>query len=202
MVLKSALLEQIDVEAFIEEAFKDGQQPRSYQIEAILSLWTNIATTYTNVPDGEKPDFVRHLIQQATGTGKGSVICWIAILLATMHDGRNLLFDSVVVVSDRTELVDQSMNRFLEMGIKSSTPIKFAKPSTADELEKMLKSDHRGIIIVTSIQKLSKLGGAGIVKGKNIAIVADEVHRSWVHCHVILCTPRKSRSNKVVSILV
>jgi type I restriction enzyme R subunit len=50
----------------------------------------------------------KYLIQHSAGSGKTNSIAWTAHFLADLHDADNhKLFDSVLVVSDRTVLDGQ-----------------------------------------------------------------------------------------------
>ncbi len=73
--------------------------PRYHQLDATRAL---VAAVLAEGP-GQK-----YLIQHSAGSGKTNSIAWTAHFLADLHDAAQAkLFDSVLVVSDRTVLDDQ-----------------------------------------------------------------------------------------------
>jgi type I restriction enzyme R subunit len=73
--------------------------PRYHQWESVTKL---IETARVEDP-GDK-----YLIQHSAGSGKTNSIAWTAHQLSTLHnDAGKKVFDSVIVVTDRTVLDDQ-----------------------------------------------------------------------------------------------
>lgn len=154
--------------------------PRFHQWEAVTSL---LNTTQTEGP-GKK-----YLIQHSAGSGKTNSIAWLAHGLANLHDEANAkVFDSVIVVTDRTVLDDQ-----LQKAIKSIEGTKGVVGTiNADEVRKTSAgsksallarelSNGKLIIIVTLqtfpfvLEALAEQGGLG---NRKFAVIADEAHSS------------------------
>lgn len=118
----------------------------------------------------------KYLIQHSAGSGKTNSITWLTHRLASLHDaGNEIIFDSVVVVTDRIVLNQQLQDSIYQLEHKLGLVAKIEEGSAqlAAELQKGTK------IIVTTIQKfpyiLEKISGT---KGKQFAIVIDEAHSS------------------------
>jgi type I restriction enzyme, R subunit len=73
--------------------------PRFHQWQAVISL---VAAARAEGP-GQK-----YLVQHSAGSGKSNSIAWTAHRLARLHDDDNRkLFDTVLVITDRTVLDSQ-----------------------------------------------------------------------------------------------
>ncbi len=72
--------------------------PRFHQWEAV----TNIVDAVAEEGAGQ-----RYLIQHSAGSGKTNSIAWTAHRLARLHVDNEKVFDSVIVVTDRTVLDGQ-----------------------------------------------------------------------------------------------
>ena len=117
-----------------------------------------------------------YLIQHSAGSGKSNSIAWTAHRLASLHDdANNLIFNGIIVVTDRRVLDQQLQNTIYQLEHKVGLVAKIDEDSNqlARELEKGTR------IIISTIQKfpfiLSKLGGT---KGKKYAVIIDEAHSS------------------------
>lgn len=118
----------------------------------------------------------KYLIQHSAGSGKTNSITWLTHRLVSLHDNSNkIIFNGVIVVTDRTVLDQQLQDSIYALEHKIGLVAKIDKDSNqlAEELEKGTK------IIISTIQKfpfiLDKLSGT---KGKKYAIVIDEAHSS------------------------
>lgn len=118
----------------------------------------------------------KYLIQHSAGSGKTNSITWLSHRLASLHDeNNNIIFNGVIVVTDRRVLDQQLQNSIYELEHKIGMVTKIDEDSSqlADELEKGTK------IIISTIQKfpfiLDKLSGT---KDKKYAVVIDEAHSS------------------------
>lgn len=79
--------------------------PRYHQLDATRAI---VAAVRRDGP-GDK-----YLIQHSAGSGKTNSIVWTAHFLADLHDADNRrVFDTVVVVSDRTVLDDQQQEAIM-----------------------------------------------------------------------------------------
>ncbi len=148
--------------------------PRFHQLDATRKL---VAAVLHEGPGG------KYLIQHSAGSGKTNSIAWSAHLLADLHDTNNKkLFDSVLVVSDRTVIDAQLQEAIFEfertLGVVAT--ITGDSSSKSDELAKAL-SDNKKIITCTiqtfpyALKTVQKLA---LTQGKRFAVIADEAHSS------------------------
>jgi type I restriction enzyme R subunit len=85
--------------------------PRYHQWESVTKL---IQAAKTEGPGN------RYLIQHSAGSGKTNSIAWTAHQLSTLHsDEGKKVFDSVIVVTDRTVLDDQSSSAIQQIDHKT-----------------------------------------------------------------------------------
>jgi len=148
--------------------------PRYHQLDATRQL---VADVLANGP-GE-----RYLIQHSAGSGKTNSIAWTAHFLADLHDAQhNKLFDSVLVVSDRTVLDAQLQEAIFDFerttGVVAS--ITNETGSKSAQLGQALKDGKK--IIVCTIQTfpfaLQAVQELAATEGKRFAVIADEAHSS------------------------
>ncbi|WCM93161.1 DEAD/DEAH box helicase family protein [Acidovorax sp. NCPPB 2350] len=148
--------------------------PRYHQLDATRAL---VADVLANGP-GE-----RYLIQHSAGSGKTNSIAWTAHFLADLHDAQHLkLFDSVLVVSDRTVLDAQLKEAIFDFerttGVVAS--ITDDHGSKSSQLGEALKAGKK--IIVCTIQTfpfaLQAVQELAATEGKRFAVIADEAHSS------------------------
>lgn len=118
----------------------------------------------------------KYLIQHSAGSGKTNSITWLSHRLASLHDeNNNIIFNVVIVVTDRRVLDQQLQNSIYELEHQIGLVSKIDENASqlASELEKGTK------IIISTIQKfpfiLDKLSGT---KDKRYAVVIDEAHSS------------------------
>ena len=61
----------------------------------------------------------RYLIQHSAGSGKSNSIAWLAHQLTGLEHGGGVLFDSIIVVTDRRNLdtqINQTIRQFMQVG--------------------------------------------------------------------------------------
>lgn len=124
------------------------------------------------------------LLQYSTGFGKTNIACSSSILLKNMKDKQNeYLFDKILLVSDRVDLKNQVSIEMEGMNIVKSL---YGTPKNKEQLHSMMKSENKRIIIV-NIQKFKffkelidneDVTLKKIMKGKRVAFIIDEIHRS------------------------
>ena len=125
----------------------------------------------------------KYLFQHSTGSGKTNTIAWSAHFLADLHDaGHKKLFDTVLVVSDRTVLDSQLQEAIFDFertaGVVAT--IKGENSSKSGELAKALAAGKK--IVVCTIQTfpfaLQAVQELAATQGKRFAVIADEAHSS------------------------
>ncbi|MBF0155115.1 MAG: type I restriction endonuclease subunit R [Magnetococcales bacterium] len=148
--------------------------PRYQQLDVTRKL---LAAVLKEGP-GEK-----YLIQHSAGSGKTNSIAWTAHFLADLHDADNTkLFDSVLVVSDRTVIDAQLRDALFDFervaGVVAS--ITGEQQSKSGELAQALSGGKK--IVVCTIQTfpfaLQAVHELAATQNKRFAVIADEAHSS------------------------
>ena len=148
--------------------------PRYHQWESVTKL---VETAKVEGPGH------RYLIQHSAGSGKTNSIAWTAHQLSTLHnDGGNKVFDSVIVVTDRTVLDDQLSSAIQQIDHKTGVvaAITNKQGSKSGALAEAL-SQGKPVIVVTMQTFpfiLGQIQESAAAKGKSFAIIADEAHSS------------------------
>ncbi len=145
--------------------------PRYHQLDVVRKLVADVVAN----PIGK-----RYLIQHSAGSGKSNSIAWLAHqLIAVKKDGKEA-FDSVIVVTDRRILDEQSRTNiklFAQVGATVGG-VTGGGGSKTQQLAKFLESGKK--IIITTIQTfpelLEQIGSAH--KRRRFAIIIDEAHSS------------------------
>lgn len=148
--------------------------PRYHQLDVTRKLQRAVLAD----PAGTK-----YLVQHSAGSGKTNSIAWTAHFLADMHDSANAkLFDSVLVVSDRTVIDAQLQDALFDFQRQTGVvaTIKGKDASKSAELAEALSGDKK--IVVCTIQTfpfaLKAVRELAATKGKRFAVIADEAHSS------------------------
>lgn len=148
--------------------------PRYHQLDATRKLVVDVL---------EKGPGERYLIQHSAGSGKTNSIAWTAHFLADLHDGQHQkLFDSVLVVSDRTVLDAQLQEAIFDFERTTGVveTITNEHGSKSAQLSQALKAGKK--IIVCTIQTfpfaLQAVQELAATEGKRFAVIADEAHSS------------------------
>ncbi|MBO9522700.1 MAG: type I restriction endonuclease subunit R [Nocardioidaceae bacterium] len=154
--------------------------PRFHQWELV----TNLLETVKAEGPGHS-----YLAMHSAGSGKTNSISWAAHGLATLHDENNeKVFDSVIVVTDRTVLDDQLQKAIKQIegvdGTVATINIDEARNAGETSKSKLLASQllaGKLIVIVTmqtfpfALEAIQKDKG---LADKRFAIIADEAHSS------------------------
>ncbi|MFZ0788292.1 MAG: type I restriction endonuclease [Chromatiaceae bacterium] len=152
--------------------------PRFHQLDATRQL---VAAVRVEGPGG------KYLIQHSAGSGKTNTIAWTAHFFADLHTGLagaadTKVFDSVLVVSDRTVLDAQLQEAIFDFerttGVVAVVTGKSG--SKSGELAEALAGGKK--IVVCTIQTfpfaLEKVRELAATEGKRFAVIADEAHSS------------------------
>lgn len=152
--------------------------PRYHQLDATRKLVADVL---------ENGAGQRFLIQHSAGSGKTNSIAWTAHFLADLHDaGNQKIFDSVLVVSDRTLLDDQLQEAIFDFQRTTGVVATISDDkggnggSKSAQLSQALKDGKK--IIVCTIQTfpfaLKAVQELSATEGKRFAVIADEAHSS------------------------
>ncbi|ARP96807.1 type I restriction endonuclease subunit R [Bordetella genomosp. 13] len=148
--------------------------PRYHQLDATRSIVADVAKNGAGQ---------RYLVQHSAGSGKTNSIAWTAHFLADLHDASHKrVFDSVLVVSDRTVLDVQLQEAIFDFerttGVVAT--ISDEHGSKSKQLSEALAQGKK--IIVCTIQTfpfaLDKVQELAATQGKRFAVIADEAHSS------------------------
>ncbi|GAA3409092.1 hypothetical protein GCM10018952_08560 [Streptosporangium vulgare] len=153
--------------------------PRFHQWEAV----TNIVAAVAEEGVGQ-----RYLIEHSAGSGKTNTIAWTAHRLARLHVDDEKVFDSVIVVVDRTVLDGQLQDAIRQIDgsgkivatISPEDVRKAGAKSKSGLLAQALKNGE--LIIAVTVQTfpyaLDEIRADSGLKGKRFAVIADEAHSS------------------------
>jgi type I restriction enzyme, R subunit len=152
--------------------------PRYQQLDATRKL---VAAVLAEGPGG------KYLIQHSAGSGKTNTIAWTAHFFADLHSGPigaadNKVFDSVLVVSDRTVLDAQLQEAIFDFQRTTGVVavITGNSGSKSGELAEALAGGKK--IVVCTIQTfpfaLEAVRELAATQGKRFAVIADEAHGS------------------------
>lgn len=117
----------------------------------------------------------RYLIQHSAGSGKSNSIAWLAHQLIGLQKDDALVFDSIIVVTDR-RILDKQIRDTIKQFAQVGATVGHAEHS--GDLRKFIAEGKK--IIISTVQKfpfiLEEIGNAQ--RGKKFAIVIDEAHSS------------------------
>ncbi|MER5730152.1 DEAD/DEAH box helicase family protein [Streptomyces sp. NPDC002138] len=153
--------------------------PRYHQWEAV-----------TNIVEAVKREGVgrRYLIEHSAGSGKTNTIAWTAHRLARLHVDDRKVFDSVIVVVDRTVLDSQLQDAIRQIDgtgriVATISPEDVRKAGAKSKSGLLARALTNGeLIIVVTLQTfphaLDEIRTDSGLKGKRFAVIADEAHSS------------------------
>ena len=169
----------------IEE--KEDWEGRKYKKETLIfpryHQW-DVVNKLVNAARTEGPGH-KYLIQHSAGSGKSNSIAWSAHQLSSIHTAEgNKLFDSVIVVTDRTVLDDQlqeTISQFTAVeGMVGRINRNEGDGSKSEKLAAALESSQP--IIIVTIQTfpyvLKAIENSVNLKERNYVVIADEAHSS------------------------
>ncbi len=118
----------------------------------------------------------KYLIQHSAGSGKSNSISWLAHQLIGLEHKGKILFDTIIVVTDRRILDKQLRDNIKRFAQVSS--VVGAVTEGAAQLKTFLEEGKK--IVITTVQKfpfiLDEIGDSH--RTKNFAIIIDEAHSS------------------------
>lgn len=188
---KDSILELISKFIFIEIEEKKNEStgkiekkeklifPRYHQRDAIRKLVDDVLINKTTK---------NYLIQHSAGSGKTKTITWLAYRLSTLHDANDkVIFDSVIVVTDRIIVDSQLQSAILNIEHKESFVEVMDDKCNSQDLAVALNSNTK--IIVTTIQKFPYIiDNFNNINNKTFAVIIDEAHSSTAGKEMIAVT--------------
>ena len=140
--------------------------PRYHQLDLINKLKSKVL---------EEEAGHNYLVQHTTGSGKSYSIGWLSHTLSSLHKANKRVFDSIIVVTDRTVLDDQLKNTINSLAKTPGVVVGIQNGSS--QLRTAI--DEGEDIIVTTIQKFPFITeNISSLRDKRFAVVIDEVHSS------------------------
>jgi len=143
--------------------------PRYHQLDLIRKLKSQVTV------DGTGHNY---LVQHTTGSGKSYSIGWLSHTLTSLYKSESetgRLFDSIIVVTDRTVLDDQLQNTISSLA--RTEGVVQGVEHGSQELREALEAGKS--IIITTIQKFPHITESiTSLKDKSFAVIIDEVHSS------------------------
>ena len=147
-------------------ARRDQLWPRYHQLDAVRKLLADAC---------ERGVGVRYLIQHSAGSGKSNSIAWLAHQLIGLEREGAVLFDSVIIVTDR-RLLDRQIRDTIRQFAQVGAVVGHAQSS--GHLRTLLQEGKR--IVISTVQKfpfiLDAIGDEH--RGSRFAIIIDEAHSS------------------------
>ena len=140
--------------------------PRYHQLDVVRGLLADVSAR------GVGP---RYLIQHSAGSGKSNSIAWLAHRLIGIEKDDALVFDSIIVVTDRI-ILDEQIRDTIKQYAQVGATVGHAEGS--GDLRRFIESGKK--IIISTVQKfpfiLDEIGNEQ--RGRRFAIIIDEAHSS------------------------
>ena len=140
--------------------------PRYHQLDVVRKLLAHVRETGKGH---------RYLIQHSTGSGKSDSIAWLAYQLVGLKKQGRVIFDSVIVVTDR-QVLDRQIRDTIKGYRQVAAVVGYAKRS--GDLRRFLEDGKQ--IIISTVQKfpyiLDDIGDEH--RDRAFAILIDEAHSS------------------------
>ena len=143
--------------------------PRYHQLDLIRKLLASVKEHKTDL---------NYLIEHSAGSGKTNSIAWLTYRLASLHDAdNNIIFDNIIIVTDRVVVDRQLQKAILGMDHKAGLIRVMDDKCTSADLAYELT--HNTKIIATTIQKFPYIvDTVANLENKKFAVIIDEAHSS------------------------
>ena len=140
--------------------------PRYHQLDVVRKLLADASSRGIGF---------RYLIQHSAGSGKSNSIAWLAHQLIGLEKDGAVLFDSVVVVTDR-RVLDRQIQDTIKQFAQVRSVVGHAESSS--DLRTLLQQGKK--IVITTVQKFQYILDAigSDHRGRRFAIIIDEAHSS------------------------
>lgn len=124
-----------------------------------------------------------YLIQHSAGSGKTNSIAWVAHQLASLHNGANQkIFDSVIVITDRTVLDRQLQDAIFQFEHKHGFVQRIRDEDGTKSKQLIEALSTAAPIIIVTLQTvpfvLEAMRSAHALKDRHFAVIVDEAHSS------------------------
>lgn len=154
----------VDVDEETKKKKEKQVFPRYHQLDVVMKLLADVR---------ENGIGKRYLIQHSAGSGKSNSIAWLVHQLIGLEQNGKLIFDSVLVVTDR-RILDKQIRNTIKQFMQVGNTVVWAEHS--GDLCDAVTNGKR--IIITTIEKfphvLPQIGAEH--RDNRFAIVIDEAH--------------------------
>jgi len=139
--------------------------PRFHQLDIVSKLLDDVKTHGAGK---------NYLIQHSAGSGKSNSIAWLAHRLSSLHKNDEVIFNSIIVVTDRKILDSQLQDTIYQFDHVDGVVRPIKKGS--DSLKTAINDGAK--IIITTLQKFPRIYKEVNSSNKRFAIIVDEAHSS------------------------
>ncbi len=148
--------------------------PRYHQWRAVTRL---LEAASTEGPGN------RYLIQHSAGSGKTNSISWLAHQLSGLHAHDEKLFDTVIVVTDRTVLDAQLREAIWQIDHQQGLVVPITGDTNESKSAQLTRALTEGApIVIVTIQTflpaLALIQQTAALRNRTFAVIADEAHSS------------------------
>lgn len=168
ILTRESLTDIIENYALLSQAENRKTQiwPRYHQLDVVRKLLQHAKQNGT----GQK-----YLIQHSAGSGKSNSIAWLAHRLITAQKDDKIIFDSILIVTDR-KVLDRQIDSTTRQAAQLASTVGHAENS--GDLRRFITQGKK--IIITTVQKfrfiLDEIGSDH--RNNTFAIIIDEAHSS------------------------
>lgn len=143
--------------------------PRFHQLDVLRKLLEDVKVNKTSQ---------NYLLQHSAGSGKTNEIAWLSHRLASLHDDNNkIIFDNIIICTDRVVVDRQLQNAVLALDHKSGFIRVMDDKCNSSDLATAISGNTK--IVVTTIQKFPYIiGSVANLSSKKFAVIIDEAHSS------------------------
>ncbi|MGI9251651.1 MAG: type I restriction endonuclease subunit R [Pseudohongiellaceae bacterium] len=164
------------LENYAQVVEEKDEKTKKKKYKQIFPRYHQLAVVRLLLADARNNDVgKRYLIQHSAGSGKSNSIAWLAHQLVGLERDGEVLFDSIIVVTDR-RVLDKQIRDTIKQFAQVAATVGHAEHS--GDLRKFLKDGKK--IIVSTVQKfpliLTEIGNE--LQDKKFAIIIDEAHSS------------------------
>ena len=154
------------IENFAQKVGDAQIWPRYHQLQVVRNLLNDAASNGAGK---------RYLIQHSAGSGKSHSIAWLSRQLIELATNGNPVFDSILIVTDRTVL-DNQINENIRQFTQVASTVGHAE--TSAHLRQLITEGKK--IVITTVQKFPFIIDAitNEHRGRKFAIIIDEAHSS------------------------
>ena len=154
------------IENYAQKVGDEQIWPRYHQLQVVRELLQDAATEGVGK---------RYLIQHSAGSGKSHSIAWLSRQLIELAANGQPVFDSILIVTDRTALDNQ-----IHENIRQFTQVvaTVGHAETSAHLRRLITEGKK--IVITTVQKFPFIIDAitSEHRGRRFAIIIDEAHSS------------------------